>query len=271
MYLGLGLRLGSSTVTGFDADAAAYFDRAGVTDAVAKSQINAFVKGMKALSLYNNMVSYPLRSSQNKGSGTTAYSLGGLGIYDGTLGGTLPPTWGANGLTNSVDGFVRSSVPWSTTHTGLAVYNQSSTATLQTIFQFGDGLGGVGSGRRSNMRLDGTMFLYSGSFTPYSFGPASLNAFKMAGYGIVSASSLLGYNDGTTSTIDAAPISIAAGTTTNNFNILCSGGPAGDANTQFFTGTSGFASAFNVQLSSGQFSSVYSLYKTTLGTGLGLP
>jgi hypothetical protein len=47
MYLGLGLRLGSGTFAGFDADAAAYFDRAGVTDATAKSQINAFVKGVK--------------------------------------------------------------------------------------------------------------------------------------------------------------------------------------------------------------------------------
>ena len=43
MYLGLGLRLGSGTFAGFDADAAAYFVRAGVTDSTAKAQINAFV------------------------------------------------------------------------------------------------------------------------------------------------------------------------------------------------------------------------------------
>jgi hypothetical protein len=61
MYLGLGLRLGSSTVTGFDADAAAYFDRAGVTDAVAKSQINAFVKGTKSLDIYSNLICWPMR------------------------------------------------------------------------------------------------------------------------------------------------------------------------------------------------------------------
>jgi hypothetical protein len=85
MYLGLGLRLGSGTFAGFDADAAAYFDRAGVTDATAKSQINAFVKGIKDLGLWSSIVSWPLRSSQNAGTGTTAYSLGGLATYNGTL------------------------------------------------------------------------------------------------------------------------------------------------------------------------------------------
>jgi hypothetical protein len=260
----------STLASNRDLDADAYILRAGVTDPTAQSQINSFVVGVKSIGIWDNMVCYPLRSSQNKGSGSTVYSLGGLGTYNGTMGGTSLPTWGANGLTNSVDGFIRSSVPWSTTHTGLAVYNQSSTSGLQTIFQFGDTLGG-GNGRRTNMRLDNTLFLYNGSYTSYSFGPSSLNAFKMAGYGVAPSSSLLGYNDGATSTVDASPASLAGGTTTNNFNLLCAGGPAGDANTQFFTGTIGFVSAFNVRLSSGQFSSIYSLYKTTLGTGLGLP
>lgn len=96
MYLGLGLRLGSGTLAGYDADAAAYFNRATVTDATAKQQINAFVVGVKALGLWNNMVCWPLCSAQNKGSGTTAYSLGGLGTYNGTLiGGS---SWGSTGI-----------------------------------------------------------------------------------------------------------------------------------------------------------------------------
>jgi len=269
--LGLGLRANVSSSSLYDGDAASYFTRAGVTDATAKAQINEFVKGVKDLGLYNNMVSLPFRSAQNAGTGTIAYSLGGLGIYNGTLSGTLLPTWGTDGLTNSINGFVRSLVPWSTTHSGLAVYSQSSTAGLQTIMQFGDGLGGAANGRRSNMRLDASLNLFNGSFTSYAFGPSSLNAFKMSGYGLVSASSLLGYNDGVTSTVSASPISIAGGTATNNFNILSVGGPAGDVSGQFFVGTSAFASAFNVQLSSGEFSSFYTLYKNTLGSGLGLP
>ena len=255
----------------YDADASAYFTTAGVTNTAGRQQISRFVTGVKDLGLYNNMVCWPLRSSQNAGTGTTAYSLGGLGTFNGTLNGTLKPTWEANGLTNSVDGFVRTAFPWTTTHSGLAVYNQSSTAGLQTIMQFGDGLGGAANGRRSNMRLDASLNLFNGSFTSYAFGPSSLNAFKMSGYGLVSASSLLGYNDGATSTVSASPISIAGGTATNNFNILSAGGPAGDVSGQYFIGTAGFASAFNVQLSSGQFLSFYTLYKNTLGQGLGLP
>ena len=269
MMINVGVRIGGLSVSGYDADAAAYFDRAGVTDATAKLQINEFVVGVKDLGLYNSMVSWPLRSTQNAGTGAIAYSLGGLGTYDGTLSGVSLPTWGASGLTNSANGYVRTSFPWSTTHSGLCVFNQSSTAGLQTIFQFGDALSGAG--RRSNVRTDNTLFLYDGSFQAYAFGPSSLNAFKMAGYGVVSGSSLLGYNDGTTSTVSASPVSIAGGTTTNNFSFLSSGGPGTDIPGQFLVGTAGFASAFNSQLSSGQFSSFYTLYKTTLGTGLGLP
>jgi len=91
-----GIRIGGLGISGYDADAAAYFDRAGVTDNTAKVQINGFVKGIKDLGLYNSMVSWPLRSTQNSGT-NTAYSLGGLGVYNGTL--TNGPTWGTSGIT----------------------------------------------------------------------------------------------------------------------------------------------------------------------------
>lgn len=90
-----GIRIGGLGISGFDADAAAYFERAGVTDATAKNQINAFVKGMKGLGLYSNMLSWPLRSAQNAGTGSTAYSLGGLQTANATL--VNGSTWTANG------------------------------------------------------------------------------------------------------------------------------------------------------------------------------
>jgi hypothetical protein len=93
-----GIRIGGLGISGYDADAAAYFERAGVTDATAKGQINAFVKGMKDLGLYNNMVSWPLRSAQNAGTGTTAYSLGGLQISNATLTGA---GWTSDGVSFS--------------------------------------------------------------------------------------------------------------------------------------------------------------------------
>ena len=80
----------------YDADASTYFTTAGVTNTAGRQQISRFVTGIKDLGLYNNMVCWPLRSSQNAGTGTTAYSLGGLGTFNGTL--TNGPTWGVDGI-----------------------------------------------------------------------------------------------------------------------------------------------------------------------------
>jgi hypothetical protein len=68
---------------GYDADATAFAAASGATDVAA---LSAFVKGVKELGLWSNMVCWPLRSSQNAGTGgvdgvTTAYSLGGLGDF----------------------------------------------------------------------------------------------------------------------------------------------------------------------------------------------
>jgi hypothetical protein len=55
-----------------------------------------FAQGIDQLGLWNSMVCWPLRSSQNAGGGTTAFSLGGLGAFDGTL--VNAPVWAANGI-----------------------------------------------------------------------------------------------------------------------------------------------------------------------------
>lgn len=83
----------------FDADARAFINTSGAT---ARAEINHFVKGIKKLNLYSSMVCWPLRSSQNAGTGSTAYSLGGLGTYNGTL--VNGPTWGADGITFAPSG-----------------------------------------------------------------------------------------------------------------------------------------------------------------------
>ena len=83
----------------FDADARAFINASGAT---ARAEINHFVKGVKKLNLYSSMVCWPLRSTQNAGTGSTAYSLGGLGTYNGTL--VNGPTWGADGITFAASG-----------------------------------------------------------------------------------------------------------------------------------------------------------------------
>jgi hypothetical protein len=77
----------------FDNDARTFINTSGATD---RAAINHFVKGIKRLGLWSSMVCWPLRSTQNAGTGSTAYSLGGLGTYNGTL--VNGPTWGADGI-----------------------------------------------------------------------------------------------------------------------------------------------------------------------------
>jgi hypothetical protein len=80
----------------FDPDARAFVQTSGATD---RAALNFFVKGIKRLGLWDDMVCWPLRSAQNAGTGSTAYSLGGLGTYNGTL--INGPTWGEDGIDTS--------------------------------------------------------------------------------------------------------------------------------------------------------------------------
>jgi len=80
----------------FDPDARAFVQATGATD---RAAINYFVKGLRALGLWDDIVCWPLRSAQNAGTGSTAYSLGGLGTYNGTL--VNGPTWGTDGIDTS--------------------------------------------------------------------------------------------------------------------------------------------------------------------------
>jgi hypothetical protein len=68
---------------GYDADATAFAAASGATDV---SNLSAFVKGVKELGLWSNMVCWPLRSSQNAGTGHHGVFAGWVGgVYNGTL------------------------------------------------------------------------------------------------------------------------------------------------------------------------------------------
>jgi hypothetical protein len=265
MYLGLGLRLGSSTVTGFDADAAAYFDRAGVTNATAKGQINAFVKGVKDLGLWSSMVSWPLRSTQNAGTGTTAYSLGGYGVYDATL--NASPTWGTDGITfNGTNYLSLSNVIATSRVNKLAMGVGSITGyTANRFFDVQD----AGTNTRRNP------FLYVGSFGAFDCGfnlpnsgvsspEANLllaNLPQNTFYSIIgrtTSGSLFVYRD----KVSKASL---AGQTFNQGSTYTFSRMGSE-----YTGTISFTALSGDEISEAQLISLNDLYKTTLGTGLGL-
>jgi hypothetical protein len=238
----------------FDPDARAFFATASVTDRVARGQINSFVIGVKALGLYNNMVCWPFRSTQNAGTGTTAYSLGGLGIYNGTLiGSPIRNLGGLNFLTGnnasrvSVSPFVLlqpfcfyccMSFPTSLAAGG--VFDDSATSAR--LFNF------TSSGK-IDMEAPTPTLTSTASFTNLQ------KTFISAQYS--GATSVIGLNN-STNTGNAGIGGLNNLIIGNNRNINY-----GNKNYEIafcmFTNTSSLNSE------------IFNLYKTTLGQGLGLP
>ena len=79
-------------------------------------QLNKFIIGTKKLGLWNTMVCWPMRSIHNAGTGSTVYSLGGLGTYNGTM--TNSPVWSSDGsgiFFDQVVNYKRVDIPVTTT------------------------------------------------------------------------------------------------------------------------------------------------------------
>jgi hypothetical protein len=233
----------------YDTDASAYFTTAGVTNTAGRQQISRFVTGVKDLGLWSSMVCWPLRSSQNAGTGTTAYSLGGLGTYNGTL--ANAPTWGVDGITFSpTNSCLQFSYFLPTgSHTILAVGLNNTTINNSIVF------------RVSNTDNNFHFWQRRNATSNTLFSPNT----DLSGY----------INGAITNTANANVYNSFGATTTRNFGTgTAHGGPAffGDlANSQQWGSVGSFAAVFNVTLTTAQILALHNLLKTTLCQGLGLP
>lgn len=260
LVLGLGAQIKGSN--SFDPDALRYFTTAGVTDATGRSQINTFVRGIKSLGLYNNMVCWPLRSTQNAGTGTTAYSLGGLGVYNGTL--TNGPTWGTGGIT--FDG-TNDYIP--TGFTGaLPAFTVFSIATPLNTGAIGTE---VSKDNISTSREFGLLTPYLGNHYFYVFNPTvrDINniTYQTTIKSICARASSTVFKYRKNNETDFSDTSGALTTGSSNLTI---GATTGGASSRFY-GTIHASILFNTALTDSQTSAVYALYQTSLGAGLGLP
>lgn len=89
---------------GLDADTIAYAARVKAGSGVIilpepLKQLNKFIVGIKKLGLWDDMICWPMRSIHNAGTGSTLYSLGGGGTYNGTF--INNTNWSYNGVTMS--------------------------------------------------------------------------------------------------------------------------------------------------------------------------
>jgi hypothetical protein len=235
------------------------------------SNLSAFVKGVKELGLWSDMVCWPLRSSQNAGTGTTAYSLGGLGTHNGTL--VNGPTWGADGV--FADGATkRINLPDQANiynaRSGMFVFRSQANDISQALINI-EALEATGYYVR---------FFYDGSNangTPGLIYSATRN-------GVSSTNS----NDSRTTTTDFVLGSFTADDSTDNVfrngNLETLGARAGlsainptgarSFRAMFWNSTNMTAACAmlsTAKWSDTQVTALHNLYRATLGTGLSLP
>jgi len=263
-----GLRTAVGGVTTLDPDALNFAATSGAVDIVA---IDQFVKGVKALGLWDDMVCWPLRSTQNAGTGTTAYSLGGLGTFNGTL--VNGPTWGSDGILFDAASATHITTP-------LDVQNLRKFTTM------------VATEQRARVGFTNAIIAAWGATLPASYfimrktATNVLNGFvrnteanrqtsatpaspdwRMYGWGtqgadtVATMSGALLTND---STLNFTPDETAS----SNISIGIQTPPS----TNPYDGTIAWAFFYkDEEMTTAQQLSLYNLYKTTLGTGLGLP
>jgi hypothetical protein len=243
-----------------DPDAATFIAASGATDVW---NIQQFVKGVKDLGLWDDMVCWPLRSSQNAGTGTTAYSLGGLGTYNGTL--VNGPTWGSDGVTFDATND-RLDLPTiaATASTLYSVFAATSFASLQGLIVDGKvgvllGTGGGTSVSAADLNAGNiAVFVIGSTLTVNNF--ASVSASFSATSGNTDARL---YRNG-------AFVSSGNRTLTSTDTGTRVGARAASAQ-WFFGGTMATSVLFSSVLTDQQCSDFNTLYKSTLGTGLSLP
>lgn len=257
---------------GIDPDAQAFIDASGATDI---QGINDFVKGVKALGLWSSMVCWPLRSSQNAGTGSTAYSLGGLGTYNGTL--VNGPTWGADGVsfggnTQSIQYNPQFSVDF--TKNGFSVH--AVWSALGVSITSGEGDFNL-FGQPGNSTLHNIITTNVGGGTTWMPESKNYNGNRYFNFSNVPISGNVGYGwNADTLTLQTNGVNVAtslqpAFTPANGNYTLSTIGR--NNSTASATSRVSYLMAFqpNIGMSTQKMQDIYNLAKSTLGQGLGLP
>jgi len=240
-------------------DVQGYLNICNITDTTPRKQIRDFAAGVNDLGLWDSMVCWPLRSTQNAGTGTTAFSLGGLGSYNGTL--TNGPTWGADGVSfdgsddlitttfnpafNNVCVFASANT---TNRLGRRmVYAQKNDSANQGFDLFNEGISTPGETRSQ---------VYDGGFKSSNAGAVTDGQFASLG-SFWDKANLIAHRDGSVGATAATNSATTVAATIGNNNGF-----------RPFLGT--IAGVIVVHNQGNVFAAVRTLYKSTLGLGLGL-
>ena len=254
---------------GYDADATAFAAASGATDV---SNLSAFVKGVKELGLWSNMVCWPLRSTQNAGTGTTAYSLGGLGTFNGTL--TNGPSWGADGVTfvnaSTQHILMESQVFTDSDYTMFSAFKLTDVATANLVeFSLSWAAGGfLGVESNSGTRDRLGAWTNTAGFSGAQLSASGVSTVMHTAAISANASEFRFFTNGASFASGAGNYQIATGT---GKTVIGAANVAGATIIGAFNGEIAFAFAASQHLSAANVAALNDLYKSTLGTGLGLP
>jgi hypothetical protein len=256
---------------GYDADATAFAAASGATDV---SNLSAFVKGVKELGLWSNMVCWPLRSSQNAGTGTTAYSLGGLTGSNGSF--ENSPTWTPSGVefSDESDDYIATGyTPPKEDHLLFAVMEANPQGTNNNAIASARRAGALTGGYTYAQNWTGvwrSILWTSGGFIDNT-GDAAITdgSFHSATF----RTALITSPQQADISIDGGSYDTVSGSITpDDPEELVLGNEANSA-TRALGGALAFAAYVSVPYSTAATyeQSLHNLYKSTLGTGLGLP
>jgi hypothetical protein len=243
--------------------------------------IYQFTEGMYDLGLWDSMICWPLRSEQNAGTGTTAYSLGGLGTFDGTL--VNGPTWGVDGITfGGVTQYIEYApqFPVDFTKGGYSVHAAISLMGVAVIdfgvggdrFDIFSSTGVELANVYTNGVYGGTSYtLQSRNYDGNRYFRASANYTNTP----VTGNTAYGWNaetrilqsDGSDLNMGSEPTAVQSN---GNYTIRTRGRTNSTASA---TSRVSYLMAFspNIGMTSSRMTAIYNLAKQTLGQGLGLP
>jgi hypothetical protein len=230
-----------------DVDADAYLTRASVNNPIGRCEVIWFTRGIKALDLWRSTVCWPLRNYQNIGTGSTVYSLGGLSAFNGTV--INSPTWGVDGFN-----FFNTAQYISTTATSnqpmciFSVHRVNNNTTTSSLW---DSIAG------HILRVPANLLtLQAGSTTLQTVGTISLSSWFTSQVEFNGTSGNASLNGVTKTTRDFGTVNLTGGLRIGSLSVSLIGRECS------------FAMLLNNRSS---VELLHTLYKNTLGNGLGLP
>ena len=256
-------------------DTQAYLNTCNISAPLPRQQIRDFAKGVDDLGLWNSMVCWPLRSSQNYGSGTTAFSLGGLGAFNGTLVGS--PTWGANALDFTPDNSrMDTAVTLPIAPVALMVVRQAQLAQTNNSVVFLTAGTNV-SGRQFGLFNSSVPSVYNYALYRDAW-PPSVAAFPTT-QSSIAGSTRTDREYSSWRILSSSTARISRNSTQRATDIVVTGwDTSSPAFTRFgYYPTAGgndtlsFMAHFTAAIDNTTDAAFYTLYKQTLGQGLGLP